>query len=386
MLQPVAHASGGGVAEGGRAPPPPQDLHAVLRADDVVGPDPALRSDVSLPVWAIGVAAALAAVVLGLVLWRRARTRSRGPVRISARAAAQDTLLSAALGRTRDAFKAVFARPVLDAETWDALEEALLRADVGAASAQVLLGELRAQLQPGATPEQARERLKEIVAGKLEGLPTAMNPRPESGPYVVLVVGVNGSGKTTTIGKLAACWQKEGRSVLLGAGDTFRAGAIDQLKVWGDRAGVPVIAHQEGADPAAVIHDAVSAGLARGADTILCDTAGRLQVQKALMDELAKVRRVAGKIVSGAPHEVILVLDATIGQNALSQAKLFKDVAGVTGIALTKLDGTAKGGVVLAVAMEHGLPVKWVGLGEKAEDLRPFDARGFAEALFARAE
>lgn len=338
------------------------------------------------PFGSVGVAVALVVVALAVVLWRRLRARPTGPVRISARAAAQDTLLAAALSRTRDAFKAVFSRPVLDADTWDALEEALLRADVGANSAQVLLGELRAQLQPGATPEQARERLKAIVADKLEALPTAMNPRPESGPYVVLVVGVNGSGKTTTIGKLASRWQKEGRTVLLGAGDTFRAGAIEQLKVWGERAGVPVIAHQEGADPAAVIHDALSAGVARGADTVVCDTAGRLQVQKALMDELAKVRRVAGKIVVGAPHEVILVLDATIGQNALSQAKLFKEAAGVTGIILTKLDGTAKGGVVLAVAMEYGLAVKWVGLGEKAEDLRPFDARAFAEALFARAE
>ena len=201
------------------------------------------------------------------------------------------------------------------------------------------------------------------------------------GPHVILVVGVNGSGKTTTIGKLAAHFKGQGKSVILGAGDTFRAGAIEQLKVWGERAGVEVIAQAEGADPAAVAHQTVEAAVARGVDVVLVDTAGRLQAQTALMDELGKVRRVIGRLRPGAPHEVLLVLDATMGQNALSQARLFKDVAGVTGVVLTKLDGTAKGGVVIAIAEEFGLPIKLVGVGEKIEDLRPFDAGAFVDAL-----
>jgi fused signal recognition particle receptor len=200
-------------------------------------------------------------------------------------------------------------------------------------------------------------------------------------PHVVLVVGVNGSGKTTTIGKLAARLKMGGKRVLLGAGDTFRAGAIEQLKVWAERADVEIVAQREGADPAAVAHQASEAAVARGVDVVLCDTAGRLQAQKALMDELAKVRRVVGKVIPGAPHEVLLVLDATMGQNALSQARLFKDVAGVTGVVLTKLDGTAKGGVVIAIAAELGLPVKLVGVGEKIEDLRDFDPVAFVDAL-----
>jgi fused signal recognition particle receptor len=192
---------------------------------------------------------------------------------------------------------------------------------------------------------------------------------------------VNGSGKTTTIGKLAARLKMGGKRVLLGAGDTFRAGAIEQLKVWAERADVEIVAQREGADPAAVAHQASEAAVARGVDVVLCDTAGRLQAQKALMDELAKVRRVVGKVIPGAPHEVLLVLDATMGQNALSQARLFKDVAGVTGVVLTKLDGTAKGGVVIAIAAELGLPVKLVGVGEKIEDLRDFDPVAFVDAL-----
>ena len=197
----------------------------------------------------------------------------------------------------------------------------------------------------------------------------------------ILVVGVNGSGKTTTIGKLAARYKREGKSVMLAAGDTFRAGGIEQLKVWGDRTSVPVVAHQEGGDPAAVIFDALQSARAKGVDIVICDTAGRLQAQKPLMDELGKVVRVMGKALPGAPHEVLIVLDGTIGQNAMSQARVFKEVVGVTGVALTKLDGTARGGVVVAVREELGLPVKLVGLGEGIDDLRDFDPDAFVDAL-----
>ena len=233
--------------------------------------------------------------------------------------------------------------------------------------------------------EAMRSKLRAALAREL-GPAQPLHPAPDEGPLVFLVVGVNGSGKTTTIGKLAARYMAQGKSVLLGAGDTFRAGAIEQLKVWGERAGVPVIAHQEGADPAAVVFDTVKAGLARGTDVVICDTAGRLQAQKALMDELGKVARVVSKALPGAPHEVLLVLDATIGQNALSQARIFHEVVGVTGVALTKLDGTAKGGVVVAVGHELGLPVKLVGLGEGLEDLRDFDPDAFIDALLPAAD
>jgi fused signal recognition particle receptor len=196
-----------------------------------------------------------------------------------------------------------------------------------------------------------------------------------------LVVGVNGSGKTTTIGKLAARYVRGGKKVLLAAGDTFRAGAIEQLQIWGERAGAQVVAHQEGADPAAVIFDALEAGKARGVDVVICDTAGRLQAQSTLMDQLSKVVRVMKKAVPRGPDEVLLVLDGTSGQNAMSQARIFKAVVGVTGVALTKLDGTAKGGVVVAIKDELGLDVKLVGLGEGVDDLRDFEPAAFVEAL-----
>jgi fused signal recognition particle receptor len=320
-------------------------------------------------------------VLVGRWGWRRAAAARRLPGAVPA--AVPDNPLRAALARTRDAFSAVFARERLDPATWDALEEALLRADVGAHATGRLLGELREGLPAGATPESARVLLREKVRERLTRRSCALVERPASGPFVILVVGVNGSGKTTSIGKLAARFTREGASVVLGAGDTFRAGAIDQLKVWGERAAVPVIAHQEGADPAAVIHDTLQAAVARGHQVVLADTAGRLQAQRQLMDELGKVKRVCGKVVPGAPHEVLLVIDATMGQNALSQARLFGETAGVTGIVLTKLDGTAKGGVVIAIADELGLPVKFVGVGERIDDLRPFDPNAFAEGLFA---
>lgn len=289
-----------------------------------------------------------------------------------------------ALARTReavaDSFASVFGRGRVDAGAWEALEEALIRADVGAKTSLALVEELRASVPAGAPAASLAPALVDRIRGRLERLAKPL-ATVDSGPLVVLVVGVNGSGKTTTIGKLAHRYRSEGRTVVLGAGDTFRAGAIDQLKVWGERAGVPVVAHQEGADPAAVCHDAVQSAIARRVDVVILDTAGRLQAHQPLMEELAKVRRVVGRLVPGAPHEVLLVLDATMGQNALSQARIFGKVAGVTGIVLTKLDGTAKGGVVLAIAEELGLPVKLVGLGEKIDDLRDFDSAAFASAL-----
>jgi len=262
----------------------------------------------------------------------------------------------------------------------DDLEEILISADVGVRTSMEIVEQLRSKASKGMSGDELRGLLAESVRERI-GSVEPLSEGPPDGPLVLLVVGVNGSGKTTTIGKLAARYAREGKSVMLAAGDTFRAGAIEQLKVWGDRAKVPVVAQQAGADPAAVIFDALQAAQARNVDVLICDTAGRLQAQSALMDELAKVVRVMKKANATAPHEVLLVLDGTIGQNALSQAKTFKEVVGVTGVALTKLDGTAKGGVVVAVRSETGLPVKLVGLGEGIDDLRDFDPDAFVEAL-----
>ncbi|MSQ03470.1 MAG: signal recognition particle-docking protein FtsY [Myxococcales bacterium] len=289
-----------------------------------------------------------------------------------ASAPAAPNALLAALSRTRELFAGLFDRGRDEREALEALEEALLRADVGARTAAALIEAVKGQ-------PDLKVALRTAMRARLDRVATPLHTGPA--PQVILVVGVNGSGKTTTIGKLAGRYVSSGKTVILGAGDTFRAGAIEQLQVWGQRAGVEVIAAAEGTDPAAVAHQAAEAAKARGVDVMICDTAGRLQAQKVLMDELAKVRRVLGKIIPGAPHEVLLVLDATMGQNALSQARIFKDVAGVTGVVLTKLDGTAKGGVVIAIAEEFDLPVKLVGIGEKLDDLRDFDAAAFVDAL-----
>ena len=289
----------------------------------------------------------------------------------------------AGLSRSREALSESLQRVVggggtVDDEALEELEDALIGADVGVRTAGEIIEELReaARQDPDVDLRAVlREGLRRRVGD------TGPIASREEGPLVILVVGVNGSGKTTTIGKLAARYKRAGRSVMLAAGDTFRAGAIEQLKVWGERSEVPVVAHQEGGDPAAVAFDAVKAAEARGVDVLICDTAGRLQAQKTLMDELGKVTRVIDKALPGAPHEVILVPDATIGQNALSQATIFKEVVGVTGVALTKLDGTARGGVVVAVRERLGIPVKLVGLGEGIDDLRDFDPDAFVDAL-----
>jgi fused signal recognition particle receptor len=230
-------------------------------------------------------------------------------------------------------------------------------------------------------PSAIRGLLRHRLVERFAGLDSALAPRPVGEPYVILVVGVNGGGKTTSIGKLAARFVREGRKVLLGAGDTYRAGAIEQLGVWAERAGADIVTASEGADPAAVLYDTLSAARARGFDTVIADTAGRLQNRRDLMDQLGKVVRVLRKAAPRAPHEVLLVLDATIGQNALSQARLFGEAVGVTGLVLTKLDGTARGGVVVAVCEESRLPIKFIGVGEKVDDLRPFEPEPFVDAL-----
>ncbi|HEX9205071.1 MAG TPA: signal recognition particle-docking protein FtsY [Candidatus Deferrimicrobiaceae bacterium] len=263
------------------------------------------------------------------------------------------------------------------------LEEALILADAGAELSHEYVESLRAAWRRGELPDvdSLRARLRSMVA---ETLAPRMVPLEVSPPYpfVILVVGVNGVGKTTTIGKVAGWLRSEGHTVLIAAADTFRAAAIDQLAVWAERAGADIVRHKEGADSSAVAFDAVRAAKARGTHVVLIDTAGRLHTKSHLMEEVRKVVRVLGKEMPGAPHEVLLVLDATSGRNAIAQAKTFQEFTGVTGLALTKLDGTAKGGVVLSVTREVGAPIRFIGVGEKAEDLRPFDAQAFSEALF----
>lgn len=273
---------------------------------------------------------------------------------------------------------------VIDEELMEELEETLILSDVGAATARRICDELRARIKKtGATdPALLRGMIGQVVADMLQG-DCALHL--DSKPSVILMVGVNGAGKTTTVGKLAALLKSEGKDVLLCAADTFRAAAIQQLEEWARRADVELIRHAEGADPAAVVYDALQAGKARNKDVILCDTAGRLHNKKNLMEELAKIRRVIARELPEADVETLLVLDGTTGQNALNQAKQFGEATGLTGIILTKLDGTAKGGVVIGIRSELDVPVKLIGVGEKIDDLRPFDPAEFAAALFPEA-
>jgi fused signal recognition particle receptor len=289
------------------------------------------------------------------------------------------------LSKTRQAFGAELQATVfqsLDDEAWERLEETLIYADVGAATTAEVVGRLETEAGAGrlTSGDDLTRRLRELLADAARAGDATIDIRPE--PTVILVVGVNGTGKTTTIGKVAWHLRQElGKSVVLAAGDTFRAAGVEQLAAWADRSGAELVRAQPGSDPGAVAFDAVESAMARGHDVVICDTAGRLHTQHGLMAELEKVRQVIAKRLPGAPNETLLVIDATTGQNGLRQALTFADSLDVTGIVLTKLDGTAKGGIALAIARETGVPVKLIGIGEGMEDLRPFDPDDFARAL-----
>jgi fused signal recognition particle receptor len=276
----------------------------------------------------------------------------------------------------------LLGKKTIDDELLEEIETQLLVADVGIDATTAIIDNLTARV--------ARKQLEALQDELYRMLQPVEKPMPLDNnahkPFVILVVGVNGVGKTTTIGKLAKRLQKEGRSVMLAAGDTFRAAAVEQLQVWGERNNVPVVAQHTGADSASVIYDAVASAKARGVDVLIADTAGRLHNKSHLMDELAKVRRVIAKLDVSAPHEVLLVLDAGTGQNAVNQADIFLEAAGVTGVVLTKLDGTAKGGVIFALSKKHQLPIRFIGVGETIDDLQPFSAKTFVNALFAKSE
>jgi len=298
--------------------------------------------------------------------------------------------LKEAVSRTRENLsdrieEAVAFSKEIDRNMLDDLEGTLLGADLGSATTHLVLERLRerADRKQIKDVEELKRLLKDELLAILNTANTPPVERPEGVPEVVLVVGVNGTGKTTTIGKLAQTVRSDGKTVLLCAADTFRAAAIEQLEVWGQRTGTEVIRTKPGGDPAAVLYDALEAANARHIDCVIVDTAGRLHTKTNLMAELEKMRRTAQRLIPGAPHEVLLVIDATTGQNGLQQAKQFTDAAAATGVVLTKLDGTAKGGVVVAIARELGLPVRYVGVGEKAGDLLPFDPKEFVESLFA---
>ena len=303
--------------------------------------------------------------------------------------------LKQGLAKTRTRFTdgladLVFGEKTVDVETLDDLEALLLTADVGVEATQQIIIDLhdrlgRSELSDGAAVYQALHEKMTAMLLASEG-PLQLPGDTSQKPAVVLMVGVNGAGKTTTIGKLASRFLKEKKSVMLAAGDTFRAAASEQLQAWGERNGVPVISQQPGADPAAVIFDALQSAGSRQTNVVLADTSGRLHTQGGLMDELRKINRVIGKFDESAPHETLLVLDAGNGQNALSQARSFSDAVNVTGLVLTKLDGTARGGIVFAIAAELGIPIKFVGVGEGIDDLRPFVAADYVEALLSKTE
>ena len=290
------------------------------------------------------------------------------------------------LAKTRKGFiekvEAIFSKGKLDKETIEELEEALITSDVGIHAAQEIVNFLREKIRKGEIEDalSAREALKKEMVSLLgSSAPVVLFGER---PFVILTVGVNGVGKTTTIGKLASRFTSEGHSVLLGASDTFRAAAIEQLEIWAKRAGASIVKHQSGSDPAAVAFDAIESARHKKIDVVIIDTAGRLHTKSPLMEELKKVKRVVQKAMPLAPQEVLLVVDATTGQNALRQAQIFNEAIGITGVALTKLDGTAKGGIVFAIKKELGIPVRLIGVGEGVDDLRDFDPKEFVEALF----
>src|SRR5262245_50706604 len=334
----------------------------------------------------LGAAALVAVAVLIALLVRRRRKAAAleaGGARV-AEAVGAGERLRRGLAATRERLVAQLdgvlrrgPRPI-DAIV-DELEEVLIGADVGVSTTGALLEPLRS-LGADATPTTVRSALAEAMRTMLEAPPA---PSPSSAPWVILVTGVNGVGKTTTIGKLAAMHVAASRRTLLVAADTFRAAAIDQLAVWAERAGADLVRHEQGADPSAVVFDGLKAAVARRVDVVLVDTAGRLHTRTPLMEELGKVGRVIGREVPGAPHETLLVVDATTGQNAVNQARTFRAAVPLTGVVLTKLDGTARGGVLVALRHELGLPIRYIGVGEAVEDLRPFEAEQFVRTLFA---
>lgn len=294
--------------------------------------------------------------------------------------------LSAGLARTSaklsDGITGIFTKRALDATTLDDLEDLLIEADLGIETAEKIAGTLKkGRFDKGISPDDVRQVLADEVERVLEPVARPLVINAGQKPHVILVVGVNGSGKTTTIGKLAAQFKREGRVVMMAAGDTFRAAAIDQLKVWGQRSGCPVIARPVGSDSSGLAYDALSEATTAGCDVLLMDTAGRLQNKSALMDELEKMIRVLRKIDPSAPHDVVLVLDATTGQNALNQVEVFRQRAGVSGLVMTKLDGTARGGILVAISAKHGLPVHAIGVGEGIDDLAPFAPGEFARSI-----
>jgi len=276
--------------------------------------------------------------------------------------------------------------PKLDEETLEEIEEILIQADVGVDPALRIIDRLRERIASGEPIDDPETAVQTFLEDEIRKILQSDEQVPDveisHKPYVILVVGVNGVGKTTTIGKMAHKFTQEGKSVLLAAGDTFRAAAIEQLTIWAERSGADIVKHQQGADAASVAYDAVQAAQSRGIDIVLIDTAGRLHTKVNLMEEVTKIRRVVGNALEGAPHEALLILDATTGQNAVSQARRFNDAVDLTGLVLAKLDGTAKGGVIVAIADELDLPVRMVGLGEGADDLNDFDAETFVKALF----
>ena len=296
------------------------------------------------------------------------------------------------LGKSKDSFvyrldRLFLGKKEIDQELFEQLEEILITADLGVATTLELLDDARKKVKRDqlSDPQALKTIIRDQILAYIEATDqSAELVMPEEGPFVVMVVGVNGVGKTTTIGKVAAKFVRAGQSVLMVAGDTFRAAAINQLKIWGERVGVKVIAQNPGADPSSVVFDGLEYGVAHKYDVILIDTAGRLHTSVNLMEELKKIKRVIGKKMEGAPHEVMLVLDATTGQNSLSQVRFFHEAVGVTGLTLTKLDGTAKGGIVANVCRESRIPVRFIGIGEQLDDLRDFDAREFVDALFAQ--
>ena len=290
--------------------------------------------------------------------------------------------LSKTSARVTSSLASLLGRPSIDAASLEDLEDALISADLGTAAAARLAERVKAHRFEGeVTAEALAGALSDGIANILAPVAVPLKPETGNGPHVVLLVGVNGSGKTTTAGKLAQHWRQQGMSVMLAAGDTFRAAAIEQLQIWGERTGTEVIAGNQGGDAAALAYQALESARAKGTDVLIIDTAGRLQNRTELMDELAKVVRVIRKLDETAPHDSVIVLDGTVGQNALSQVSAFREVADITGMIVTKLDGSAKGGVVIALAEQYGLPVHAVGVGEGADDLQPFEARDFANAL-----